>query len=161
MPHYNLTDAPARLDLPSFVLNYDLQHGQAQGLQLQCWARTITPNVDDEELDIETFCNPQGTQPGATSRDFDISLFMTVELWNYMIPLQKKLVTFALLRDSASPVSPTNPEISGQVWVPSVPDPIQGDVGSVEPITLKFREYQTTTRVTATTVVAAATTHPL
>lgn len=157
MPHVTLTEAPLRLDRPSFVLDYDAAVGAA-GIQLNCWMRNIEPSVDQDDLDIETFCNPGGQQPGKTTRGWDIELFMTPELHGLLSPLESKLVTFATLRDHGATVDASNPEFSGQLWVPALPDPIQGGVGSIDPVTLTFPEYGD--RVKATTDVAKATTHP-
>ena len=122
---------------PSLILNHDgsaLDSAGAviaDGIQLNCAATTIDPQIDQEFVDIETFCNEAGEAPGKTKRTINVGVRLSygaAGVFNLLQPLANSRVTFALLPNYAKAVAADNPEMSGNLWVPEIPMSI-GEVG--------------------------------
>jgi len=140
-----ITAAPFRLDNPSFVIDHDLAGGSASAVQLKCAGRRIavTPDVDFE--DVETWCNPKGEAPGAATWAIELEVlnsYGAAGLWNQLLPLAGVLVKFSLLPAGAVAVSATNPEMSGDCWVP-YPTFVDAGVRKFTTYTLEFKVYGT------------------
>jgi hypothetical protein len=115
-----LTTVGVRLDTPSLVLNTLA----ANPLHMRCALRKLDHVGDESFEDTETFCTPGGEAPGATKQHLDVELlwsFGATGTFNNLKPLEYQLVPFAFLVDGSQPVSSTNPELSGSVYVPFVP----------------------------------------
>lgn len=117
-----ITAAGARLDDPSFVIDYDAAVGAA-AVQLKCAGRRITHQADQEFEDVETFCNPRGRAVGATEHTIVVEILSSYGAggsFNQLLPLEGELVKFAFLPAGATAVSADNPEMSGELYVPAI-----------------------------------------
>jgi hypothetical protein len=103
-------------------------------LELVCHARTVRLTAEDNEVDVDTFCNPDGTAPGSTKWTFECDVLQsfgdgaTPGIWNMLYPLAKTVATFQLRPDEAA-ISTSNPEATFDAWVPTIPfvDSERGD----------------------------------
>lgn len=145
MPVINVAAAPFRLDRPSLVLD----HGGTDPIQLQCQARLLDWQSDQEFDDVESFCNPKGEAPAAVTRSINLDVNHSFGdpagalpgLWNVLQPLEGTVQTFALLLNGTAAVSHENPEASGQVWIPNVPFIGSAGVQKFSQYTLEFRLF--------------------
>lgn len=101
------------------------------GLQLNCAATTIDPQIDQEFVDVETFCNAAGEAPGKSKRTINVGIRMSfgaAGIFNLLQPFSNLRVGFAMVPNHQKQVNPDNPEMSGNLWVPEIPMSI-GEVG--------------------------------
>lgn len=121
MPLVAVTAAnPTRNDAPSLVLN----HSATDPLHFICAVRNVSHSGSQEFEDVETACNPGGEAPGATTESLDVEMLWshaTAGTWNTLKPLQGTRIPFAYQLVGGVTVGPTNPEMSGFLWVPFVP----------------------------------------
>lgn len=138
------TAAPTRLDTPSVVLDTT----GTDPVHIVCALRLLDHTGSQEFEDIETFCNPKGEAPGAVAQSWQLEWLQSFGAagsaaegaWNRMKPLEGKLVDFAVLLDRTQPLSETNPEMSGQVYVPFIPF-ISAGVRKYSTLTGEFKIY--------------------
>lgn len=101
------------------------------GLQLNCAATMITPEIDQEMVSVETFCNEAGEAPGKSKRTIKVGIRMSYGaqgIFNLLQPFKNLRIPFAMVPNYEKPVAADNPEMSGNLWVPEIPMSI-GDVG--------------------------------
>lgn len=122
---------------PSLIINHDGTAVDnagatiADGVQLNCAATTIDPQIDQEFTDIETFCNEAGEAPGKSKRTINVGIRMSygaAGIFNLLQPYSNLRVNFAMVPNYSKAVGPDNPEMSGNLWIPEIPMSI-GEVG--------------------------------
>lgn len=115
-----ITKVGTRLDAPSLVLNYD----KTDPIHLICALRKADNTGDQTFEDVETFCAPGAEAPGTTKEALDVEVLWSYGAtgsYNVLKPLQDTLVKFAFLINGGVAVSATNPELSGDCYVPFIP----------------------------------------
>ena len=157
---------PSSVARPSFVLDYDEVYGDA--LQLHCAASQIEAAFATEFRSLGTFCGPSDEVPVEGTRGFDVTAFLSFGdgqttnpygLYTVLAAKALKRVKFAACMNGDAAVSVTNPEVSGEVWVPTIP-PFNAP-NPTDPVAISFnlRVYQALT--TADAPAGAIMTHPL
>lgn len=90
---------------------------------LKCSANQITHGVDQDSNDYETFCGAYRSY-GVAHHTLTLTLlqsFGTDGPWTVLYPLRNTVVDFELLPDDRVAASPTNPKMTGKVYVPFMP----------------------------------------
>lgn len=98
------------------------------GVTLECASRTVKLTPSDSEVDVATFCDPQGTKPGATAWTLETEVLLNYDsadaegdgTWNQFQPLAKTNQTFTVSPASGA-TDTTNPQATGTVRLPSIP----------------------------------------
>ncbi len=120
MPAITLAKVGARLDAPSFVIN----HSATDPIHLICALRKLQHTGDQTFEDVETFCSPGAEAPGATKETLSLEVlwsFGTTGAYNVLKPLEGTLVPFAFKFNGGAALSASNPEWSGDCYVPFIP----------------------------------------
>ena len=120
MPAIAITKVGTRLDAPSLVLRHD----QTDPIHLICALRKADNTGDQTFEDVETYCAEGAEAPGATKQALDVEVLWSygaTGAYNVLKPFEDQLVTFAFMINGGNPVSASNPELSGQLYVPFIP----------------------------------------
>lgn len=166
MATVSVTAGPYSADNPSFIIDWDEVYGD--GLQLECAANQILANFPAEFRSVATYCGPGDEKPVTGTRSFQVTAWLSygdgvssnpVGLYTILAAKAGKLVKFAALPDHSAAVSPTNPETSGQVWVPPIPPFSAGAPEDPVTIPLELKIYQQL--ATTDDPLAAVMNHPL
>lgn len=128
-----------------FILRSPRINLTAGPIELVCVARQVALVPTDEEIDVETFCDPDGIEYGSTSWVLTVTALQTFDsadgvgdgLWNQLHALRKTTVAFELLPDNGAAVSSANPSATGNVRVPSIPF-LDGTPGEKTEMSLTF-----------------------
>lgn len=151
---------------PSFCLDTDEAFGDA--VQLQCSAAAITAVINTEFRDVGTFCGPGDQIPVEGTRSYEVTAWLSYGdgqtanpygLYTVLAAKQLQRVKFAALPNGDAAVSVTNPEVSGEVWVPPLP-PFSAP-NPTDPVSISFTLQVYQTQTVADTPAAAVMTHPL
>lgn len=110
--------------------------------ELVCHARKVSLTAEDNMVDVDTFCNPDGEAPGSTKWTAEIDALqsfgsgVTPGLWDILSPLAKTIQTFVIRPDAAA-VGATNPEATFEAWVPTISF-VDSDRGDSTVMTVTF-----------------------
>lgn len=151
---------------PSFCLDTDEAFGDA--IQLQCAANQILAQINTEFRGVETFCGPGDQIPVEGTRAYDVQAWLSYGdgqttnpygLYTVLAAKALQRVKFAACPNGDAPVSVTNPEVSGEVWVPPIP-PFSAP-NPTDPVAINFTLQVYQTQTVAESPAEAVMTHPL
>lgn len=111
-------------------------------IDLVCHARTVRLTAEDNEVDVDTFCNADGVAYGTTKWVFETDALQsfgtggTPGIWSLLYPLRKTTATFVVKPLNAAN-STSNPQATFTAWIPTVPF-LDSDRGDSTVMTLTF-----------------------
>src|SRR6266540_4081576 len=77
-------------------------------IDLVCHARTVKLTAEDNDVDVDTFCNPYGVAPGSTKWTFETDVLQsfgtggTPGIWNLLYPIRKTVQVFTVKPDNSA-----------------------------------------------------------
>lgn len=126
---------PYILRIPSVTVNT---------VELQCHLRNLGLTAEDDEADVSTACNPNGTAPGTTTWTCTVQVLQSFGpeganpgLWDTLAPLAKTKAAF-VVKPKDEAVSATNPSATFEAWVPTIPF-LDSELGQSTVLDLEFK----------------------
>ncbi len=112
-----------------FIMDKPTINITAGPIALVCVARRLALTPEDAEVDVATFCDPQGVEFGATKWTMEVEALQNFDsaadagdgLWNQLHALRKTTVSAELLPQDGVAVSTANPSATCNIRIPSIP----------------------------------------
>jgi hypothetical protein len=114
-------------------------------IDFKCASRMVSLIPEDNEADIETFCNPGGTRPGSTNWTCSIEVVLSYGVdasdsvdgsWNQLNAMRKQKKTI-VVGPSDDTIGTDNPTATFSAYIPSIPF-MDGTIGEAQTFTLEL-----------------------
>lgn len=111
------------------------------GVDMACYAKSISVTADDDVQDIATFCTPTATRFGATEWTIEIEWMVSYDtsgsdVFNTLLALAKTSVAI-IIRPDTGTIGVTNPQLDCTAYMPT-PSFIDGGIGEATTFTMSI-----------------------